>query len=83
MRVLLLELGVSRLVLDCTNLVRMVMLLFFSRLVLLPSNKHHSLNIGKSGKRVFLLFLFLALYREGCLLRQSTHIEYLCEDIHV
>ena len=59
---LLLELRVPRVALYGTNFVCVVVLLLLPRLVLLPSNKHHSLNIGKGGKEVFLLLLFLAIY---------------------
>ena len=80
---LLLELGVPRVVLYGANLVCVVMQLFLPQLMLLPSNERHSLNIGESGKGVFLFLLLLALYRGGHYLGGRTHIEYLSEDIHV
>jgi len=82
---LLLELEVPWVALDGTNLVHMVARLLLPQLVLLPCNEHHSFNVSESGKGVFLLFLFLflALYREGRHLDGCTHVEYLCEDVHV
>jgi len=80
---LLLELGVPRVVLDGADFVHVVAQLILPGLVLLPSNEHHSLYIGEGGKGVFLLLLFFALHRGGCYLGGRTHVEYLCEDIHV
>jgi len=80
---LLLELGVSRVVLDGANFVRMITRLLLPGLVLLPSNERHSLDIGEGWKGVFLLLLFLALYRGGRYHSGCTHVEYLSEDVHV
>jgi len=58
---LLLELGVPRVALNGADFVHMVAQLLLPRLVLLPGNERHSLNISKGWKRVYLLLLFLAL----------------------
>jgi len=62
MLLLLLELGVARIVLDCANLVHMMVQLLPSR-VLLPGHEGHLLYVGQSRKGVFLLLLFLVLNR--------------------
>ena len=80
---LLLELGVLGVALDSANLVCVVAQLLLPRLVLLLGNECHPLNVGERGKGVFLLCLFLALYRGGCHLGGHTHIEYLGKNIHV
>ena len=80
---LLLEMEIPRIALNCTNIVLMVMQLLLTRLVLLPSNECHSLNISEGGKGVFLLLLLLGFHRGGHYLDGHTHIEYLCEHIHV
>ena len=80
---LLLELGVSRLALDCTDFVCLVALLLFPGRMLLPGHKGHSLNVSKIGKWIGLLSLSFALVRKVHLLGRHTHIEYLSENIHV
>ena len=71
---LLLDLGVSRVALDGADFVCVVVRLLLPRLVLLPSNEHHSLNVNEYGKGVFLLLLFLALYGGGHYLGGCTHV---------